>query len=88
MRISTVKPPDIVLTSMLKGINTATYDVIARMKAGTFTGGIYSYGLKENGVGYVYDEHNKAMIPDSVRARVEALRQDIIDGKIKVPSQR
>lgn len=80
--------PGFVLTSMLKGINTATYDVIARKKAGTFTGGIYSYGLKENGVGYVYDERNKAMIPDSVRARVETLRQDIIDGKIKVPSQR
>ncbi|MBA2686570.1 MAG: BMP family ABC transporter substrate-binding protein [Gemmatimonadaceae bacterium] len=80
--------PGYVLTSMLKGINTATYDVIARKKAGTFTGGVYSYGLKENGVGYVYDEHNKAMIPDSVRTRVEALRQDIIDGKIKVPSQR
>lgn len=80
--------PGYVLTSMLKGINTATFDVIARKKAGTFTGGVYSYGLKENGVGYVYDGHNKAMIPDSVRARVESLRQDIIDGKIQVPSRR
>jgi basic membrane protein A len=79
--------PGHVLTSMLKGINTATFDVIARKKAGTFKGGIYSYGLKENGVGYVYDANNKAMIPDSVRARVEALRQDIIAGKIKVPTQ-
>ena len=79
--------PGLVLTSMLKGINTATFDVIARKKAGTFKGGIYSYGLKENGVGYVYDEKNKALIPDSVRARVEALRQEIIAGRIKVPSQ-
>lgn len=79
--------PGHVLTSMLKGINTATFDVIARKKAGTFKGGIYSYGLKENGVGYVYDEKNKALIPDSVRARVEALRQEIIAGRIKVPSQ-
>jgi basic membrane protein A len=78
--------PGHVLTSMIKGINTATFDVIARRKAGTFKGGIYSYGLKENGVGYVYNEQNKAMIPDSVRARVEALRQDIIAGRIKVPS--
>lgn len=79
--------PGHVLTSMLKGINTATFDVIARKKAGTFKGGIYSYGLKENGVGYVYDEKNKGMIPDSVRSRVEALKQDIIAGRIKVPTQ-
>jgi basic membrane protein A len=80
--------PGYVLTSMVKGVDAAVYDVIKRVHDGTFKGGIYSFGLKENGVGYIYDAHNKSMIPDSVHARVEQLKQDIIDGKIKVPSER
>jgi basic membrane protein A len=42
--------------------------------------------LKEGGVGYIYDNRNRALIPDSVRARVEELKQEIIAGRIKVPS--
>ena len=80
--------PGHVLTSMVKGVDVAVFDVIKRVKDGTFKGGIYSFGLAENGVGYVYDEHNKALIPDSVRARLEQLRADIIAGKITVPITR
>ena len=43
---------------------------------------------KEGGVGYVYDDRNKPLIPDDVRARVEQLKQEIIAGRIKVPSTR
>ncbi len=80
--------PGHVLTSMLKRVNTATYDAISRVQSRTFKGGIYSFGLKEDGVGYVYDERNKGLIPATVRDRVEQLRQDIIAGRIKVPSTR
>jgi basic membrane lipoprotein Med (substrate-binding protein (PBP1-ABC) superfamily) len=31
---------------------------------------------------------NKKLIPDNVHARVEQLRQEIIAGRIKVPSTR
>ena len=61
---------------------------VTRVKDGTFKGGVYTYGLAENGVGYVYDEHNRALIPDSVRARVEQLKADIVAGRITVPSTR
>ena len=80
--------PGFVLTSMVKGVSASVYDTIRRVKEGTFKGGIYSYGLKEKGVGYIYDERNKALIPDSVHARLRQLEQDIVDGKIKVPSTR
>jgi basic membrane protein A len=80
--------PGFILTSMVKGVDAAVYDVIRRAKDGTFQGGIYQFGLAEGGVGYVYDENNKALIPDSVRARLQALRGDIIAGKIDVPSTR
>ena len=71
-----------------QALDNATFDAIRRVHDGTFKGGVYSFGLKEGGVGYVYDEHNRALIPDAVRARLEKIKQDIIDGKIKVPSER
>jgi basic membrane protein A len=58
------------------------------VKEGRFKGGIQQFGLAEKGVGYVYDEHNRALIPDSARARVEQLKADIIAGRITVPSTR
>jgi basic membrane protein A len=63
------------------------YDQIDRVRSGTFKGGIYEYGLKEGGVGYVYDDNNRALIPDSVHERIEALKAEIIAGRIKVPAQ-
>jgi basic membrane protein A len=80
--------PGRIVTSMVKGIDVAVYEMIKRVKDGTFKGGIYTFGLAENGVGYVYDEHNRALIPNDVRARVEQLKADIIAGKIHVPSAR
>jgi basic membrane protein A and related proteins len=80
--------PGFVLTSMVKGVSNSVYDSIRRVKDGTFAGGIYSYGLKEKGVGYIYDDHNKSLIPDSVRARLLQLEADIVAGRIKVPSTR
>jgi basic membrane protein A len=73
---------------MVKGVDNAVYDAIKRVKEHRFQGGIYQYGLAEQGVGYVYDANNQALIPADVRAKVESLRQDIIAGRIQVPSTR
>src|SRR5688572_4274276 len=80
--------PGFILTSMVKGVDAAVYDAIRRAKDDTFEGGIYQFGLAEGGVGYVYDENNKLLIPDSVRARVQELAGEIIAGRIDVPSTR
>src|SRR5919202_547283 len=80
--------PGFVLTSMVKGVDAAVYDAIARVKDGTFRGGVYQFGLKEQGVGYVYDAHNRALIPDSVHAKLEGLREEIIAARIQVPATR
>lgn len=76
--------PGHVLTSMTKGVDTSVFDAIARVKDGSFQGGIYSFGLAENGVGYVYDQNNENLIPAAARERVEALRADIVAGRIHV----
>jgi basic membrane protein A and related proteins len=80
--------PGYVLTSMIKGVDAVVFDAIKRVRDRTFVGGVYSFGLKEGGVGYVYDDRNRKLIPDSVHTRVEELKQAIIEGRIKVPTTR
>src|SRR5215211_1402052 len=80
--------PGYVLSSMVKGVDNAVYDAIRKVKEGRFTGGVYQYGLAESGVGYVYDKNNQRLIPPDVHARLEQLRQDIVAGRIVVPSTR
>jgi basic membrane protein A len=80
--------PGFILTSMVKGVDAAVYDVIQRVQANSFRGGVEQFGLKEQGVGYVYDANNRTLIPDAVRARLEALRDSIVAGAIAVPSER
>ncbi len=80
--------PGHVLTSMVKKGNMAVYDIIKEWKAGKFKGGMPAiFGLRDDGVDFVYDKNNKPLIPKSVYDRVEQLKQDIIDGKIKVPAR-
>ena len=78
--------PGHILTSMVKGVDVAVFEATRWTKDGTFKGGIYELGLKEGGVGYVYDDNNRSLIPPAVIARVEQLKQEIIAGRIKVPS--
>jgi basic membrane protein A len=80
--------PGRILTSMVKSVDIAVYESVKRVKEHRFQGGVFQFGLAENGVGYVYDARNRALIPDSVRARVEQIKSDIIAGKIPVPSTR
>jgi basic membrane protein A len=77
--------PCCVLTSMVKGVDVAVEDTIGAVVAGTFQGGVRELGLAQGGVGYIYDSRNEHWIPEAVRARVEALRQEIVDGAIVVP---
>ncbi len=79
--------PGRVLTSMTKQEDVALYDVVKALKEGRFIGGVQAFGLKEGGVDYVYDARNEALIGAAVRARVEALRQDIIAGRIHPPTE-
>jgi basic membrane protein A len=77
--------PGHVLTSMTKVVAVSVLAAIRDLKEGRWQGGVREFGLKEGGVDYVYDEHNRVLIPDAVRAEVEALRRQIIAGEITVP---
>lgn len=79
------KMPDTILTSMVKHVEVAVFEAIKAETDGKFAGGVRELGLAEDGVGYVYDEHNKKLIPDDVHAKVEGFKKEIVEGKIKVP---
>lgn len=76
-----------ILTSMLKRVDVAVYEAIRSVVNGSYKGGIRGFGLKENGVGYAVNQYNKAMIQNIV-PRLEAVRKDIIAGKIVVPDDK
>jgi basic membrane protein A len=71
-----------VLTSALKRVDVATYEAIADMVNGKFVGSVKTYDLKNNGVGYAAS--NQAI--NQYAGTLDDLKQQIIDGKIKVPS--
>ncbi|MHB1653643.1 MAG: BMP family lipoprotein [Desulfitobacteriaceae bacterium] len=76
--------PDNVITSALKGVDTATYDVIKDTKDGKFKSGDVFFNLANNGVGFA--KPIKA-VPDAVAAQVNDAAKKIKDGTIKVSNQ-
>ena len=78
--------PGHVLTSMIKRVDTAVFDTIRDLTKGTWKGGVQVFGLKEEGVGWVYDDRNRPLIPAPVKATVDSLRDEIVAGRISVPS--
>ena len=50
--------PGFVLTSMVKRVDNAVYDVVKDVNAGNFKGGFHVFGLDKDGVAYAMDEFN------------------------------
>jgi basic membrane protein A and related proteins len=71
--------PGTMLTSMLKRVDVAVYNVAKGHKAG-----ISVLGLKEGGVDYAMDEYNAKLVTADMKKRVDAAKADIVSGKIKV----
>jgi basic membrane protein A len=75
--------PGKVLTSMLKRVDVAVYNVMKGGNAG-FKPGIQALGLAEDGVGVAMDDNNKPLITPEMTAAVDKAKADIIAGTIKV----
>jgi basic membrane protein A len=76
--------PDNVLTSALKRVDNALYDVSTQMLNGTFVGGgTLRYDLTNDGVGYATTGNH---IPADIIAEAEAIKAQIADGSLKVPA--
>ncbi len=71
--------PGTMLTSMVKRVDVAVYNIAKAQKPG-----LQVLGLKEGGVDYAMDENNAKLVTADMKKKVEAARADIISGKIKV----
>ncbi len=76
--------PGNMLTSMVKRVDQVIYDSFMEVKNGTWKGGVTYKGLKEGGVDWALDKDNRSVVSADVEKRVNAAKQDIISGKIKV----
>jgi len=77
--------PGLVLTSMLKRVDTAVLMTITDAQKNEFTAGTKRFGLQNQGIDYAVDQHNEKLLTPAIRAKLDALKKDIIAGKIKVP---
>jgi len=71
--------PGTMLTSMLKRVDVAVYNVAKDHKPG-----ITALGLAEGGVDYAMDDNNAKLVTAAMKAKVDAAKADIISGKVKV----
>jgi basic membrane protein A and related proteins len=73
---------DVIMTSMLKNVDVAVYDYLKAVDGGTFPSGTRRYDLKVDGVGY----STSGGQVDDIKSKLDDYKQQIIDGKIQVPT--
>jgi basic membrane protein A len=73
-----------ILTSMIKSVDAAVFDMTKSFVDGTFETGDVVYGLEENGVGLSEMKYTKDIIPESVLQQLEDVRTKIVTGEIVV----
>ncbi len=76
--------PGHVLTSMLKRVDVAAYDVFDSARRDEWRSGVRVLGLKENGVGWSLDAHNEALVTPAMKAAANEAARQIVSGEIKV----
>jgi basic membrane protein A and related proteins len=76
--------PGFVLTSMVKRVDNAVYQITRDVVNKQFVPGLHVFGLESDGIGYALDEYNKDLLsPEAINA-AEAAKKKIIAGEIKV----
>ena len=76
--------PGFVLTSMVKRVDNAVYDIVKDVVNHRFSPGLHVFGLDKDGVGYAIDEFNKDLVSQDAIDAAEAAKKKIIAGDIKV----
>ena len=73
---------DVIITSMIKKVDVATFDFIKGEADGSFKSGEQIFDLKSGGVDY----STTGGKIDDIKSKLDDFKQQIIDGKIKVPT--
>jgi basic membrane protein A len=69
---------------MVKRVGVAAYGSWEAAEAGEWTPGIKVLDLAAGGVDVAFDEFNAPLVTAEMKSKVEAIKADIISGKIKV----
>lgn len=77
--------PGRIITSMLKRVDTAVFLTCSDLVSDAFTPGVHRYGLINGGVDYSIDENNEKMLNFEFRRKIDQIKDDILNKKIKVP---
>ena len=78
--------PGRVLTSMVKRVDEAVFDICKQVVEDRFKSGEVVLGLKEGAVGLSELKYTKDKIPAEVLKKIEELKQDIIESRINPPA--
>jgi basic membrane protein A len=76
--------PGFVLTSMVKRVDNAVYDIVKDVVNKKFQGGFHVFGLDTEGVGYVMDNYNQQLVSPQALQAAEEAKKKIVSGDIKV----
>ena len=76
-----------IVTSVFKGLDLAVLDAIRAAKDGSFTNEPYVGTLENEGTGLSPFHDFESKVPADLKAEVDALKADIISGKIKIESK-
>lgn len=74
--------PENVLTSAMKRVDNAIYDIVKQCQEGTLKGGVYTYGMDNGGVDIAPTTTN---LSEDVLAYVNDIKAKILSGEIVVP---
>ena len=79
----------LILTSMLKRVDTTVHDAIEQTRDDNFKTGFQTFGLSEQGVDYAVNQYNDndQLLSSSIQETLDGFKQEIIDGNIKVPAE-
>jgi len=76
--------PGYFLTSLLKRVDNAVYDSFMAARAGTWEPGVQSLGIKEGGMDWALDQHNRALVTPAMEETAGRLSAGIARGELPV----
>lgn len=77
---------DLILTSVVKGIANSVFDTVKAASEGNFSSEPYIGTLENGGVGLAPYHSFEDDVPADLQSEIEDLKQQIIDGELKVTS--
>jgi basic membrane protein A and related proteins len=78
--------PDHIVLSAQRYLDVVIYDTIKDLMNGKWEGGYHQLGLKENAVGYTFDQSN-VQVPKEIKDKMEEMKAKVISGELVIPDK-